>query len=245
MNAVNINASSIKTGTLNTDLIDAKAIVTTGLQSNTIDAKSATIENLIMTYATVTGNITATTGAVGPFGIDTYELNATNGDDSLLLNADLIRFKKANLTAAYIGGDILPESLGGILECPARFEVSRAASIGEGNAGLILDVTGAPLYDDMVNSGNHALYITHGDIRGARLYTTRSSASKTLTTMDSVVIDISSSSDSTYTFPSGCEGGQMYILITTNRAIYIKPSGSDVIRFSVIDHLYTSSESVS
>ena len=176
------------------------------------------------------------------FGIDTYELQATNGDDSLLLNADMIQFKKANLTAAYIGANII-QALEGLLVCPARFEVSRATSMGEGNAGLILDITGASTYDNMVNSGNHALYITHGDIQGARLYTTRSSASKTLTTMDSVVIDISSSSDSTYTFPSGCEGGQMYMLITTNRAIYIKPSGSDVIRFSDDDHLYISSES--
>lgn len=55
---------------------------------------------------------------------------------------------------------------------------------------MYLSVTGAKAYDDMVYTGNSALYIPEGRISGFRLRQRRLSTSQTLSKMDSIILSI-------------------------------------------------------
>ena len=62
VNAVAINASSITTGTLSADRIDSVSVVANGIAAQTIDAQSATISNLKVVNATVSGTLNGVSG---------------------------------------------------------------------------------------------------------------------------------------------------------------------------------------
>jgi len=199
--------------------------------------------------ADISGNIKASYGNIGPFNINNNELSAESGDDSLILNADLIRFLGLN-SGVYIGGNVMPPSLGDALRCPSRFEVTRSASAssGYGNSGLYIaasGIYGANDTDGYQYTGNNAFYIPNGGICGFRLKARRLASSKTLSTMDSIIFDISSSSDSTYTLPTGCEDGQLFIIITATRYANIKASGADTLQMSTDATFHNSSTSIS
>ena len=102
-----------------------------------------------------------------------------------------------------------------------------------GNAGILLDVHGASLDDDTTfDGGNHALFIRNGHIMGFKTFQRRLNASQTLSKYDSTIIDVSSSSDSTYTLPptSDIEDGQRIEFITTNRWITIKANSGQTLQ---------------
>ena len=91
-----------------------------------------------------------------------------------------------------------------------------------GNAGLFLSVEGSHAYDnkDYQFTGNHALYISKGDICGFRLRLRRIDESTILSVMDSVVLAIKAGI--TLTVPSTAEDGQFYwIRNTSNDKVYI------------------------
>ena len=158
-----------------------------------------------------TGEIDATGGTVGGFDISSSSLKAVSGDDSMYLSAGLMRFMNGE-NNVFLGSDVMPSSMGGMISCPMRVEVSRTSdSILYGNIGLYLDVTGSNAYDDQgcQYSGNHALYIPHGDICGLRLRVRRVNTSQTLSDMDSFIITVGSS-DITLTLPSSPQDGQAY-----------------------------------
>lgn len=158
-----------------------------------------------------TGEIDATGGTVGGFDISSSSLKAVSGDDSMYLSAGLMRFMNGE-NNVLLGSDVMPSSMGGMISCPMRVEVSRTSdSILYGNIGLYLDVTGSNAYDDQgyQYSGNHALYIPHGDICGLRLRVRRVNTSQTLSDMDSFIITVGSS-DITLTLPSSPQDGQAY-----------------------------------
>lgn len=158
-----------------------------------------------------TGEIDATGGTVGGFDISSSSLKAVSGDDSMYLSAGLMCFMNGE-NNVLLGSDVMPSSMGGMISCPMRVEVSRTSdSILYGNIGLYLDVTGSNAYDDQgyQYSGNHALYIPHGDICGLRLRVRRVNTSQTLSDMDSFIITVGSS-DITLTLPSSPQDGQAY-----------------------------------
>lgn len=171
-------------------------------------------------------------GATGTF----REIYAVDGEmpnhpelgKRMTLTASLISFKSRNVMAKF-GLGTLPYS-SGFSDIPLCLDVNNDG--GSAIGAFVSAVTAIRKYDSSpALSGAHALYITNGDIVGFRLYTKRSASSMTLTKMDSVIIDVSSGSDSTYTLPSGCEDGQMYFLFSSRRRINIKPSGGDQIDF--------------
>ena len=164
--------------------------------------------HFVSASAEITGKITAQTGAIGPFTITTSYLTGTEGSSSLRLSSDLIRFT-SGYGAAYIGKDTFPSSMGGSIISPARFEVSRIASSGEANAGIYISVSGATDYDDMIYSGNHALYIAKGDICGLRFRVRRVSSSQTLSEMDTFIL-VTASGTIDLTLPSSPQPGQLY-----------------------------------
>lgn len=158
-----------------------------------------------------TGEIDATGGTVGGFDISSSSLQAVSGADSMYLSAGLMRFMNGE-NSVFLGSDVMPSSMGGMISCPMRVEVSRTSdSILYGNIGLYLDVTGSNAYDDQgyQYSGNHALYIPHGDICGLRLRVRRVNTSQTLSDMDSFIITVGSS-DITLTLPASPQDGQAY-----------------------------------
>lgn len=158
-----------------------------------------------------TGEIDATGGTVGGFDISSSSLQAVSGAESMYLSAGLMRFMNRE-NSVFLGSDVMPSSMGGMISCPMRVEVSRTSdSILYGNIGLYLDVTGSNAYDDQgyQYSGNHALYIPHGDICGLRLRVRRVNTSQTLSDMDSFIITVGSS-DITLTLPSSPQDGQAY-----------------------------------
>ena len=80
-----------------------------------------------------------------------------------------------------------------------------------GNAGLCLSVSGVKSWDDSVQTGNHALYIPHGDICGFRLRTRRVSGSQTLSALDNIILGVNSAAI-TLTLPASPEEGQLYFV---------------------------------
>lgn len=166
--------------------------------------------NVVATKANITGTITATGGNVGGFSISSSSMESVSGDDSMLLSANLIRFT-GSYSKVFMGAETMPLSNGGSFSTPVRIEVNRSIqSMSYGNAGLFLSVEGSHAYDnkDYQFTGNHALYISKGDICGFRLRLRRIDESTILSVMDSVVLAIKAGI--TLTVPSTAEDGQFY-----------------------------------
>ena len=178
--------------------------------------------NVVATKANITGTITATGGNVGGFSISSSSMESVSGDDAMLLSANLIRFT-GSYSKVFMGAETMPSSNGGSFSTPVRIEVNRIIqSMSYGNAGLFLSVEGSHAYDDndYQFTGNHALYISKGDICGFRLRLRRINKSTTLSVMDSVVLAIKAGI--TLTVPSTAEDGQFYwIRNTSNDKVYI------------------------
>lgn len=167
--------------------------------------------HFVSASAEITGKITAQTGEIGPFTISTSDLTGVKDGSSLLLTASLIRFT-STYTTVYIGSDsTFPPSMGGSIVSPARFEVTRLATMGETNAGLYINVNGSTDYDDIASSGNHALYVAQGDICGLRLRVRRISSSQTLSEMDTFIL-VTASTRIALTLPSSPQPGQLYFI---------------------------------
>jgi hypothetical protein len=166
--------------------------------------------NVVATKANITGTITATGGNVGGFSISSSSMESVSGDDSMLLSANLIRFT-GSYSKVFMGAETMPSSNGGSFSTPVRIEVNRSIqSMSYGNAGLFLSVEGSHAYDNKGYqfTGNHALYISKGDICGFRLRLRRIDKSTILSVMDSVVLAIKAGI--TLTVPSTAEDGQFY-----------------------------------
>lgn len=164
--------------------------------------------HFVSASAEITGKITAQTGTIGPFTISTSALTGTEEGSSLQLSPNLIRFADV-YAKAYIGNNVFPSTLGGAARGPARFEVSRTASSGEANIGVYVSASGAADYDNMINSGNHALYIPNGDICGFRVRVRRVSTSQVLSEMDTFIL-VTASGSINLTLPSSPQPGQLY-----------------------------------
>lgn len=182
---------------------------------------------MIGTNVDLSGKITADKGSVGCFNISS-SLTAQAGSDEMLLSASLIRFTN-QYVSTYIGADTIPSTAGGYIISPISINVNRSLSsysLGV-NTCLYLSVEGAKQYDNMVETGNHALFIPKGDICGFRLKTRRVSQSEYLSSMDSIVIAVSK--DITLSLPYAQEDGQIYFIRNhTEGNVYIAGSISSL-----------------
>lgn len=198
-------------GKINTVLIDAEAIFTASL-----------LAKLIKTTELIAERFNLKSGSVGSFNVSS-SLKAKSGNDEMLLSSSLIRFTN-EYVSTFIGADTMPAIAGGSLVTPIRIDVDRQLSsynLGA-NTSLYLSVKGAQAYDDVVMTGNHALYIPKGDICGMRLRTRRLKTSQTLSPMDSIILAIRK--DITFTLPPSreVEDGQMYFVRNhTDGNIYV------------------------
>lgn len=142
----------------------------------------------------------------------TFEsISGTWGSDSMLLTPSLLRFL-GKYSTLFVGAETAPATMGGMLTLPIRLTVNRTISdAAQGNAGIFLSVQGATAYDDVLTSGNHALFIEKGDICGFRLRTRRVKTSQTLNVMDSIIM-CSATTDITLTLPTGSEDGHILFI---------------------------------
>lgn len=168
------------------------------------------------------GSMTATSGTIGGFTIGSYSLDSKDDYENgaeMYLSRNLMRFSNKSSTNnwVFIGSDVMPASMGGALSCPMRVEVNRETQ-WNGNAGILLDIEGAREgYDDMVMGGNHALYISNGDITGFRLKTRRLGTSTTLSKMDSIIFIVK---NITVSLPDSPQEGQLYYIRQINNVGY-------------------------
>lgn len=176
-----------------------------------------------------TAQIIATGGVIGGFEISSSSLTSsriTSGEKSeMILSADLIKFTGATKKSTYpydyvtntnlfIGGNVLPATMGGSYIAPMRVEVDRAFSGLEanGNIGIYISVMGANPHSSVLQGGNLALYIASGTICGLRLYNRNISSNVTLGDMDCFVAVDSDGGRRTITLPSNPQDGQLYYI---------------------------------
>lgn len=161
---------------------------------------------LIAIDADIAGKITATSGKIGKFNISSLALVAEEGENKMSLDADVIKFTGADMHL-FLG----VHNIGPSILSPLNINVSREeyGALGYANIGISLNISGisngldnSPLY------GNHALYITQGDICGFRMRTRRINGVQNLDKMDSVILCWGA----ILTLPKDPEDGQLYFI---------------------------------
>ena len=210
-------------GKLNASLIDAESVVTDGLQANTIDAKNATINNLIVNNAQVTGKITATSGKIAGFDIDGNNLvnNESYNSNIILINQDG--------TTACFGSSAIYGSSG--IRVAGRIETDTKGGDVNRNVALYLRAVNQKEYktaDYTRAFGNKAIYCVDGVYQGFRLQTGIVESSISLDSMDNVLICINTS-EITLTLPSSPKIGQMYIIYQAKARVNVRSSGTHYI----------------
>ena len=196
-----LDTTIVQGGYIKTNLIDANAVITNSLLATKIAATDIT-----------TGRLTVIDGAkIAGFRVSGNNLSNMDNAGNFLNDASIVFRNDTMKCFAGIGGNVMPASSG--LRAVARFENEDTSDQWglRANYALIVSAKGAKRYDDMVESGNHAIYISNGDICGLRLKARRISVNTTLTTMDSIVFVVKTGV--TVTLPgSGVEDGQIYFI---------------------------------
>lgn len=207
----NINAGMSGTGTADTDV----RFWAGSTPANKETAPFRVLQNgkFYATNAEISGKITSTEGSIGGFTIASDYLTATDSNNNqMLLSASILRFFGGeNDTEVYLGVNTI-SAAAGFLISPMNINVTdTSGSILNGNAGIVLSVSGRTNYDSYASCGNHALYILDGDIAGFRPRTRRIAESTTLSDMDNVILCVNTSTI-TLTLPSSPKIAQMYII---------------------------------
>ena len=166
--------------------------------------------NVTATGGSFYGEVTATSGSIGGIKIENGYIGTIYSSNGLYISNDMVsvRYSKTTARIGYDVGNVFTlGSMAGYFSC----EETHYTGDYSPNVGLNVYATGAIAKDDLAYSGNHALYITKGDICGFRLRTRRVNASMTLDKMDSNIIAVTK--DITLTLPtSDVEDGQMYFI---------------------------------
>ena len=210
-------------GKLNASLIDAESVVTDGLQANTIDAKNATINNLIVNNAQVTGKITATSGKIAGFDIDGN--NLVNNES---YNSNIILINKDGTTACF-GSSAIYGSSG--IRVAGRIETDTKGRSVNRNIALYLRAVNEEEYKSASYTrtfGNKAVYCVDGVYQGFRLQTGIVESDMNLDSMDNVLI-CTNTSEITLTPPSSHKIGQMYIIYQAQAKVNVPSSGTHYI----------------
>jgi len=237
----NSNANSALTGYNSLPSWSKQASITKALTDETIIQGGYIKTSLIDADSLYVKHIDATVdGTIGGFYINASYLQATSGNDALYLSASLLKFS-SQYTNLFIGSEVMPDTLGGSMSSPMRIEVSRSVDLtAAGNIGAYIDVSGSTSYDDasLQYTGNHALYILHGDICGFRLRTRRISSSQTLSGMDNIIL-VTATSAITITLPSSPEEGQVYVFKNINTGSYTINGNGHIVNLGQYNQNYS------
>lgn len=254
-------------GKLNANLIDAKQIVADGLKANTFDAGNATINNLIVNNAQVTGKITATSGSIGGFEIGTDQIGLTSSSSSFYqresemaltrnalylwskrrVSGNVYDYKSSiALVPSYETGHIQvvdDDVLSGSETARALIYLrstspSKVGITSFSNKGLWINIKGASEDGGTTDSGNHALWIENGDIAGLRLKAFIADKSYTISKYDGFILNTATNNNTVYTLPSPADSVGQVIFIAN------KYNYTCVVKGSIYNQGYASAVTV-
>lgn len=194
-------------------------------------------------YVTSTGAIKAVKGYIGCFEIDaSYLSHGTPGEtDYMCLNSSDIVFRSRDNNFDLVMGNGIFSGVGGMNEQGGVLlnlvkNWNDAYDYKQANLGMMLSVSGKMSLEhrelqDMAGSGlpngNHALFISNGDIAGMRPMLTVATANRALSKLECVVV---CRAGVTLTLPSDPEIGQYYKIIkATSQTVTIVRNEGDAV----------------
>lgn len=193
-------------------------------------------------YVTSTGAIKSTKGYIGCFEIDArYLSHGTPGEtDYMCLNSSDIVFRSMDNNFDLVMGNGIFSGVGGMNEQGGVLlnlvkNWNDTYDYQQVNLGMMLSVSGKMSLEhrelqqiagsDLPN-GNHALFISEGDIAGMRPVLTVATANRTLSKMECVVV---CRAGVTLTLPKDPEIGQYYKIIkATDNTVTMKSEGAGI-----------------
>ncbi len=197
-------AALFQNGKVSATMLDATQIVTDGLQAQTIDAKNATISNLTVKEANVTGKVTATTGQIGGLNITANSLT-NEGFDS---DSYIVMRNDTHKTFVGIGGNLLPSYTG--TRAIARFENCDTTGFTgyDTNYAIIAKASGS--------TDNCALCINGGYIEGLRIKTRTYITARTIERgVNCALLNV----EGTFTLPNMLKEDDGYVLYVRHLAL--------------------------
>lgn len=194
-------------------------------------------------YVTSTGAIKAVKGYIGCFEIDaSYLKHGTLGEtDYMCLNSSDIVFRSRDNNFDLVMGNGIFSGVGGLNEQGGVLlnlvkNWNDAYDYQQVNLGMKLSVSGKmnlehrelqKIAGSNLPNGNHALFISNGDIAGMRPMLTVATANRTLSKMECVVV---CRAGVTLTLPSDPEIGQYYKIIkATSQTVTIVRNEGDAV----------------
>lgn len=252
----------IEGGKIKTNLIDVEKVVADiGIWTNqiqvgdnfrvtsdgTMTAKNANITGVVNATSGTFSNVTISSGNIGAFNISGSLSSGSNGSGNYMqLSSSRIYFR-SNIgnrdTRASFGADgsgVLPGSSGMSMPIGIYRNISNPSATWNENVGLFISCNGGRKYGDVNYSGNIAINIESGFIRGLRFnvkttYNLQSSEKDSngfynMTDADTFVY-VTSDSISGVNLPTNPQEGQMYIVRKGNYhgVIYVRAKGNTVI----------------
>lgn len=155
------------------------------------------------------GLIRSHDGEIGGFQIRTDSLQASlQGGKTMVLAPANIIFTDSTygVMSKFGSGSVEDSTAASTLTNPLYI---RVLGTTPNIQGIYLSVSGGTINDAVAGSGNSAISIAQGKISGLRANVRRVNESQTLSTMDSVIINVAVS-PITLTLPADAEDGQMY-----------------------------------
>lgn len=248
----------IEGGKIKTDLIDADNIVASiGIWTNqiqvgdnftvtsdgTMTAKNTNITGIINATSGTFNNVSINSGNIGAFNISNSLSSGTNGEgDYVELSSSSLYFRSnygnKDIRASFgaNGSGVLPGSSGMSMPIGIYRNISNSGSTWDENVGLFISCNGGHKYNDVSYSGNIAIDIESGFIRGLRLNVkaltniTSSENYYQLTDSDNYVLVYDGCNG--VNLPDNPQEGQLYIIrkANTHGVIYVNSSYQNIIQ---------------
>lgn len=252
----------IEGGKIKTNLIDVdKVIADIGIWTNqiqvgdnftvtsdgTMTAKNANITGVVNATSGTFSNVTINSGNIGAFNISGSLSSGSNGSgDYMQLSSSSLYFRSnignRDIRASFgaDGSGVLPGSSGMSMPIGIYRNISNSSATWDENVGLFISCNGGHKYSDVAYSGNIAINIESGFIRGLRFnvkttYNLQSGEKDSngfynMTDADTFVY-VTSDSISGVNLPTNPQEGQMYIVRKGNYhgVIYVRAKGNTVI----------------
>lgn len=252
----------IEGGKIKTNLIDVdKVIADIGIWTNqiqvgnnftvtsdgTMTAKNANITGVVNATSGTFSDVTISSGNIGVFNISGSLSSGSNGSGNYMqLSSSRMYFRsnignrdiRASFGAA--GSGVLPYSSGMSMPIGIYRNISNSSATWDENVGLFISCNGGRKYSNVSYSGNIAINIESGFIRGLRFnvkttYNLQSGEKDSngfynMTDADTFVY-VTSDSISGVNLPANPQEGQMYIVRKGNYhgVIYVRAKGNTVI----------------
>ena len=213
----------------------------------TMTAKNANITGVVNATSGTFSNVTINSGNIGAFNISGSLSSGSNGSGNYMRLSSSSLYFRSNIgnrdIRASFGADgsgVLPGSLGMSMPIGIYRNIPNSSAIWDENVGLFISCNGGHKYSDVAYSGNIAINIESGFIRGLRFnvkttYNLQSGEKDSegyynMTDADTFVY-VTSDSITGVNLPTNPQEGQMYIVRKGNYhgVIYVRAKGNTTI----------------